>query len=157
MIKKIGLYNFEDTNKFKSYFTNQTIEFEKVENIAKIDNFDLVITNDCIEQIGDKIINIHPALLPAYPNKNAILNAFSDGVKVSGITIHTKYKIIAQYPILIGIETHIDDFMNEINEIEKVLMPAVIDSIINDRVFDFKDLFSNPCHNGGCSNCKGCH
>ena len=76
---------------------------------------------------------------------------------MSGITIHSKDKIIAQYPILIGVETHIDDFINEINKIEQILLPAVIDSIINDRVFDFKDLFSTSCQHGGCSNCKGCH
>ena len=96
--------------------------------------------------------------MPAYEGNDAIIRAFKDGVKVSGITIHSKDKIIAQYPILIGLDTHIDDFIKEIHLVASKLLPIVIDAILNDRVFDFNDLLSNTCHKfGGCSRCNDCH
>ena len=37
---------------------------------------------------GGRIVNIHPALLPAYKGAHAIRDAFDYGVKVFGVTIH---------------------------------------------------------------------
>ena len=107
----------------------------------------------------DKAINIHPSLLPAFEGDNAIEKAFLAGVKVSGITIHTKDKIIAQYPVLIGLGTHIDEFKQDITDVKKRLVPAVIEALIEDRVFDFQDIFRGKCAHsqGGCSSCTGCH
>jgi len=36
----------------------------------------------------NRIINIHPALLPAFPGKNGILQAYQYGVKIFGVTVH---------------------------------------------------------------------
>ena len=82
------------------------------------------------------------------------------GAKVSGITIQNAYtkQIIAQFPVLIGIDTDITQFISEMTEIEKYLIPPVIESVINDTVFDFQDLFNrNKCQTNGCGGCKGCH
>lgn len=157
MNKKVGLYNFNNAKEIIKCFAGKDIDFIIMEKLENYENFDLIITNDCIKELYGDIINIHPSLLPAYNGENAIINAFNDGVKVSGITIHSKDKIIAQYPILIGLETHIDDFIKELNKIEKKLLPPVIESILNDKVFDFNDLFSSPCHKGNCSGCNNCH
>jgi phosphoribosylglycinamide formyltransferase-1 len=41
-----------------------------------------------LEAYKNRIINIHPALLPAFPGATAQKDAFEYGVKVSGVTIH---------------------------------------------------------------------
>ena len=41
-----------------------------------------------IRQFQNKIINIHPSLLPAFPGANAIADTLAYGVKVSGVTVH---------------------------------------------------------------------
>ncbi|MEG2612873.1 MAG: phosphoribosylglycinamide formyltransferase [Alistipes sp.] len=41
-----------------------------------------------LEAYGGRIINIHPALLPAFKGAHAIRDAFDYGVKVFGVTIH---------------------------------------------------------------------
>lgn len=36
----------------------------------------------------DRIVNIHPSLLPSFPGKDAIGQAMEHGVKVTGVTVH---------------------------------------------------------------------
>ena len=47
-----------------------------------------IIGDELLERYGGRIINIHPALLPAFPGAHAIEDAFRYGVKVYGVTIH---------------------------------------------------------------------
>lgn len=160
MTKKVGITYPNIFDSVKKYFSGRDVEIILTDENQSNSDYDLVVLYDDYEfaNANDKVINIHPSLLPAYKEKNAIIKAFNDGVKVSGITIHSGDKILAQYPVLIGIETHIDDFMAEMLAVEKKLVPAVIDAILNDRVFDFADLFSTQCSKaGGCSGCGGCH
>jgi len=41
-----------------------------------------------VQQFPNRILNIHPALLPAFPGLDAQKRAFEYGVKVSGCTVH---------------------------------------------------------------------
>jgi len=53
-----------------------------------------------LEAYNQKIINIHPALLPAFPGASAQKDAFEYGVKVSGVTIHFVDESLDAGPIL---------------------------------------------------------
>lgn len=115
-----------------------------------------------------EFVNIHPSLLPSFKGKDAIKKAFMSGVKVSGITIHRvdenidSGKIIAQYPVFISVGESFDVFESDIHSIEHKLYPLVIETILEDRVFDFQDFLnkdsSGGCGGGGCGKggCGGC-
>ena len=47
-----------------------------------------LLTSEFIKKYENKIINIHPALLPAFPGTHGYEDAFNYGVKVSGCTVH---------------------------------------------------------------------
>lgn len=162
MSKKIATSYTEIFESMKKYFQDKDVECDLIsldEFQSDTNKYDLILTYDRYDlKDNGSIINVHPSLFPAYKEKNAVIKAFNDGVKVSGITIHTGDKIIAQYPILIGIDTHIDDFINEINAVSAILVPKVVEALLDDRVFDFNDLFASHCGKlGGCSGCNGCH
>lgn len=167
--KKFAILNSNNTemiNTIKAHFEDIC---SVVENDDNLEIYDLIVLLDGQSEFyvpdNTYVINFHPSLLPAFQCSEAVKEAFLNGVKVSGVTVHRVEKdnfygqIIAQYPVLIGLETHIDEFEKEIIEVEKKLAIPVIDTILNDRVFDFHDLFRNSCsHNGGCGgNCSNCN
>lgn len=91
--KKSGIEAvFIDPKDFKS---KNTYELEIVK-ILKKHNVDLVCLAGYMRIIGEvllssyssKIVNIHPALLPAFPGLHGQKQALEHGVKVSGATVH---------------------------------------------------------------------
>jgi phosphoribosylglycinamide formyltransferase-1 len=47
-----------------------------------------VLSGNIVSRYRNRIINIHPALLPSFPGEEAQRQAFEYGVKVSGCTVH---------------------------------------------------------------------
>ena len=85
------------------------------------------------------ILNIHPALLPAFPGKGAIHQAVAKGVKVTGVTIHLvdsgmdTGKIIAQVPYCIPEGADEDQIQSGIQTIEHELYPQTIAKLIKEE------------------------
>lgn len=112
----------------------------------------------------EKVINIHPSILPFFKGKDAIKKVFLAGVKLSGITIHRvekevdKGKIIAQYPVFIENSMSLDEFEQAVHNAEHKFYPAVIEKLLESKVFDSQDLMTPSedfCgESGGYSECK---
>lgn len=87
----------------------------------------------------NKIINIHPSLLPAFPGKDAIGQAMEAGVKVTGVTIHYVDEgmdtgpIIEQKAITIDQGDTLADVEAKIHALEHELYPEVIERLITDK------------------------
>ncbi len=175
MTKQLAIINSENTEIIEAiadYFKNKDVEIAYFENLNSIENnqkdFDLICLCDFNQNISVEVspntpvINLHPSLLPAFAEENALEKSFTSGIKVGGITIHKVTpdnfygRILAQYPVLIGLTTHYKEYKQEIIEISKKLYPAIIESILDDRIFDFTDLFKHSC-SGGCRGCSGGH
>ena len=54
-----------------------------------------------IAAFPDRIVNIHPSLLPAFPGLHAQRHALSHGVKVSGVTVHLVTAELDAGPIIV--------------------------------------------------------
>ncbi len=146
------------TNSIQKYFEGKDIEINMLNDITKVDISNLIVTlykypQENIMQLSKnlKIINLHQSLLPSFQTINPLYEALKYGVKVTGITIHNIEpdnfygRILAQYPILIGLTSHFDTIQKEMEEVSSKLYPVVIDRLLRDEVFDYTDLFKNSC------------
>ncbi|MFP6663803.1 MAG: phosphoribosylglycinamide formyltransferase [Deltaproteobacteria bacterium] len=59
----------------------------KVDTIA-LAGFDRIVTATLLDAFPDRVVNIHPALLPAFPGLHAQKQALEHGARVSGATVH---------------------------------------------------------------------
>src|SRR6185436_18049747 len=87
-----------------------------------------------------RVVNIHPALLPAFPGTHAQKQAFTYGVKVSGCTVHfvdngaDTGPIIAQAVVPV-LETDDEESLRaRILTEEHRLLPAVVRAVAEGRV-----------------------
>ena len=82
------------------------------------------------------IINIHPALLPAFKGAHGIEDAYNYGVKVFGVTVHyvdsgvDSGKIIAQRAFDYTEGETLEEVEARIHKIEHVLYPEVIKNLL---------------------------
>lgn len=80
---------------FKSFPSKKEYE-KKILEILKEHNVELVILAGYMKIVGEtllsaypnRIMNIHPALLPSFPGLEAWKQAIEYGVKISGVTVH---------------------------------------------------------------------
>ena len=88
----------------------------------------------------NKVINLHPALLPSFKGAHAIQDAYDYGVKVTGVTVHVaddKYDcgpIIAQRPLVVQEGWTVDELEEHIHAIEHQLYPNTIQLLAEGRV-----------------------
>lgn len=98
------------------------------------------LTNEVLQAYPDKVVNLHPALLPSFKGAHAIEDAFNFGVKVTGITVHfanedyDKGPIIAQRAVEVREDDTLDSLEARIHEAEHELYPEVISWLAAGRV-----------------------
>lgn len=61
-----------------------------------------------IEAFPDRIVNIHPSLLPAFPGLDAQTQAFEAGVKTTGCTVHYVNEDLDAGPIILQKEVEVE-------------------------------------------------
>ena len=80
----------------------------------------------------DRIVNLHPALLPSFPGAHGIADAFEAGVKMTGVTVHFANEvydegpIIAQRAVPVREDDTIESLEARIHEAEYELYPWVL-------------------------------
>jgi phosphoribosylglycinamide formyltransferase-1 len=60
-----------------------------------------LLTPGFIRRFAGRIVNVHPALLPAFPGLGAIEQAIEHGVKVAGVTVHFVDEGVDSGPIVL--------------------------------------------------------
>lgn len=98
------------------------------------------VTPVMLDAFPDRVLNLHPALLPSFKGAHAIQDAFDAGVKVTGITVHfanedyDKGPIVAQRAVEVREDDTHDDLEARIHEVEHVLYPEVLRLVAEGRV-----------------------
>jgi len=111
----------------------------KLFNVWKVDLIVLagymrILSPKMIEAFPNKIINIHPSLLPKYKGIDAIQQALDSNDKVTGCTVHyvneelDSGKIIDQSTVMICPDDTIETLTQRVQQAEHRLLPLVINS-----------------------------
>jgi phosphoribosylglycinamide formyltransferase-1 len=99
-----------------------------------------VLTPAFLDAFANKVVNIHPALLPAFPGVNAVAQALAYGVKITGCTVHLVDSGVDTGPILAQRAVSVRDDDSEqtlaerIHHEEHALLVEVLRWLAADRV-----------------------
>lgn len=92
----------------KDYTNPQSFDRDVVIHLkqARIDfivtaGYMVLFTPYFIKEFPNKIINIHPSLLPSFKGKDGIKDAFTYGVKLTGVTVHYVNEKMDNGPIIL--------------------------------------------------------
>ncbi|MDP8233358.1 MAG: phosphoribosylglycinamide formyltransferase [Candidatus Saelkia tenebricola] len=128
---------------------NQKEDYERiiVEKLGKkgvdfivLAGFMKVLTPYFINIYRNKILNIHPALLPSFPGGRGVRDALQGGVKFSGVTVHFVDEKVDSGPIILqDIESVLEDdtedsLLERLHKIEYRLYPKAIQLLVEDRL-----------------------
>ena len=143
--KKLGVKDiFVDLKNFSS-----RIEFDKyIVAILKKEKIDLVllagymkiISPFFVKSFKNKILNIHPSLLPAFTGVRSIERAYNSGCKVTGVTVHFVDEQLDHGPIVLQEAIKITPKMSllklekKIHMLEHKLYPLAIKLLIQNKL-----------------------
>jgi phosphoribosylglycinamide formyltransferase-1 len=111
----------------------------KVELVV-LAGFMRLLTPRFLRRYPDRVVNIHPALLPSFPGTDGPKQAFEYGVKVSGVTVHFVDEgtdtgpVIAQVAIPVLDDDTADSLRARILVEEHKIYPRVLRAIAEGRV-----------------------
>jgi phosphoribosylglycinamide formyltransferase-1 len=109
-------------------------------DLVVLAGFNRLLGRELLESFPGRVINIHPALLPAFPGVRAQRQAFDGGVKIAGCTIHFVDHGVDTGPIIAqaAVPVHDDDdeeaLRLRILAEEHRLLPTVVRAIAERRV-----------------------
>ena len=142
--KALSPKDFTDREAFNDALLQALIDSEA--DLVVLAGCLVVIPPKIVEHFKNRIINIHPSLIPSFCGKDyyglkvheGVLNR---GVKVTGATVHFVDDGTDTGPIILqkAVEVHQDDTpkslqLRVMEEAEWVIMPKAIDLIANDKI-----------------------
>ncbi len=92
-----------------------------------------------VSKFKNRIVNIHPSLLPAFKGAHAIADAYNYGVVVTGVTIHLvdngvdSGPIVLQEALKIKPEWSLEQLEEAIHKVEHKLYPKAVNLLLTKR------------------------
>jgi phosphoribosylglycinamide formyltransferase-1 len=109
-------------------------------DIVALAGFMRVVGPEIVGAFDGRIVNVHPALLPAFPGTSAVADALAWGSKVTGVTVHLVDEevdhgpIVFQEPVRVEPDDDWDALEARVHEAEHRLLPAAVRAIAQGRL-----------------------
>jgi phosphoribosylglycinamide formyltransferase 1 len=113
---------------------------EREIDIVALAGFMRILGPELVGAFRGRMLNVHPALLPAFPGAQAVADALDWGVKVTGVTVHLVDEKVDHGPVVLqeAIEVQPDDDWNSlearVHEVEHRLLPAAVRALAERRL-----------------------
>ena len=137
--KIINHKDFDSRIKFDDELENYLSELKP--DLIVLAGFMRILGKKIINRFANKMINLHPSLLPLYPGLNTHEQVLKNNDKRHGISIHfvtpqlDAGPLIAQASIEIGSDKRLDQLVKRIHTIEHHLLPKVIKEMCLDNIY----------------------
>ncbi|MCL4498673.1 MAG: phosphoribosylglycinamide formyltransferase [Chloroflexi bacterium] len=113
---------------------------QRIAEVLKEHHVELVVMAGYMRLLGkevlgafpNRVLNLHPALLPSFPGAHGISDALFYGVKVTGVTVHFANEVFDEGPIILQEAIPVEDDDDEdslsekIHAVEHRVLPEVI-------------------------------
>ena len=143
--KNLGIKDiFINPKEFKSglSFDKKVVKILKEEkiNLVILAGYMKIVSPFFVKSFYQKILNIHPALLPAFKGMSSISKAFSYGCKVTGVTVHIVDEKVDHGPIILQETVKIKKGMSlrkleeKIHRLEHKLYPQALKLVLNKKI-----------------------
>jgi phosphoribosylglycinamide formyltransferase-1 len=109
----------------------ETLRAAEIDLVAMA-GFGTVVDQPLHDAFPGRVLNTHPALLPAFPGWHAVEAALGAGVKVTGCTVHLATlemdagPILAQEPVEVRDDDTVASLHERIKQVERRLYPATV-------------------------------
>jgi len=108
--------------------------------IVVLAGFMRILTRTFLSRWPDRVVNVHPSLLPAFRGANAVGDALAAGVRMTGVTVHLVDEEVDHGPILAqdAVAVHendtAQDLLARLHEVEHRLLPQCVGWLAQGRV-----------------------
>lgn len=105
---------------------------ERRTELVVLAGFMELLTPAFLDAFPGRVINVHPALLPAFPGAHPVEDQLAYGVKVGGVTVHfvdegvDSGPIILQEPVRLSHRDGPEELLDRLHEAEHELLPRAI-------------------------------
>ncbi len=112
------------------------IKAQKVDLVV-LAGFMRILSPLFVRAYRNRILNIHPALLPAFPGEHAIQDAFRYGVGVTGVTVHFVDEEVDHGPVIIQESVRVlatdtvESLEKKIHKVEHRIYPEAIKKVLS--------------------------
>lgn len=109
-------------------------------DVVVLAGFMRIVGPELVDAFGSRMLNVHPALLPAFPGAHAVADALAWNVKVTGVTVHLvdhevdHGPIVSQEAVVVSPDDDWDSLEARIHEVEHRLLPAAVRALGEGRL-----------------------
>ena len=113
---------------------------ERDADLVVLAGFMELLGTELVRRFANRIVNVHPSLLPAFPGVGAIQQAVDHGVRVTGVTVHyvdehlDNGPIVLQEALELPYPAPIAEIEERLHRIEHELLPRAVRLIAAGRV-----------------------
>lgn len=117
----------------------EMLEEEKIDLVV-LAGYMLLLSQEFVHRFKNKILNIHPALLPSFKGTHGIKDAYRYGVKVTGVTVHfvdedlDRGPIILQEAVDIDPDDSVEELERKIHKVEHKIYPEAVKYFCESRL-----------------------
>lgn len=131
--------------RYQDYAGREEFSAAIVESVRGVEalvlaGFMRILSPGAVEQFPQRILNIHPSLLPAFSGAHAVAQALAHGVKLTGVTVHfvddevDHGPIIAQRPVSVEVDDDEATLHARIQMVEHELFPEVVSAFVRGKI-----------------------